>query len=273
MVTTPDDQVRKPSVELDSLRDFRQLHQLTEVIDLGTDCEVVVSELVSTRLQLLGARSDVLGDLEVLLGEVAHLVAELGSFAPSFDFDLTCESLELVDVPRTNFILNREQLQVELLLIVLLEESNQEFAGLEYLGAQHSVQEALVVLLTLDKLARCLPLGLHGGKWWDHHLRVGSQKEIAQDLEVGVQAFDAPLHRERVDRDHHRLVLGEAAKLRGNVLVNASNDAACSIVARKDGLLSGSRVASTQNRRRSAPLQGFIKHIGRAVVQQHRAAS
>ena len=273
MVTTPDDQVRKPSIELDSLGDLRQLHQLAEVVDFGTYGEVVVSELVSTCLQLFGARGDVLGNLVVLLGEASHLVAELGSLAPSFHLDLTCQSLELVDVSRTNFVLNREQLKVKLLLVRLLEEGDQELACFEYLGAQHSVQEALVVLLSLGKLTRRLPLILHGGKGRNDHLWVGAQQEIAQDLEIGVEAFDAPLHREGVNRDHHGLVFGEAAKLRGDVLVNASDYAASSTVACKDCVLSRSRVASTQDRRRSAPLQGLIEHVSRAVVQQDRTAS
>ena len=98
-------------------------------------------------------------------------------------------------------------------MVRLLEEGDQELACFEYLGAQHSVQEALVVLLSLGKLTRRLPLILHGGKGRYDHLWVGAQQEIAQDLEIGVEAFDAPLHREGVNRDHHGLILGEAAKL------------------------------------------------------------
>ena len=85
----------------------------------------------------------------VLLCEVSHLIAELGRIAPPLNFDLTSDSAELVNIPRAHLLFNREELKIKLLLVCLRKKGNEEFARLEHLRAEHSVQEALVVLLAL----------------------------------------------------------------------------------------------------------------------------
>ena len=102
-------------------------------------------------------------------------------------------------------------------------------------------------MLTLNKLARCLPLGLGCGQGRNDNLGVGSQEEVAKDLEVSVQTLDAPLHREGVNGDHHGLVLGQASQLRCDVLIDAGNDARSAILARKNGLLNDTCVAASQD--------------------------
>ena len=103
------------------------------MLHFSTHREIVVSKLVRPRLQLLAARGDILGNLEVLLREVAHLVAEFCGFTAFFNFNLACQRAELVDIPGPDLILNGQQLQVELLLIGLLQECHQEFARLQHL--------------------------------------------------------------------------------------------------------------------------------------------
>ena len=103
------------------------------MLHFSTHREIVVSEFVRPRLQLFAARGDVLGNLEVLLREVAHLVAEFCGFTAFFNFNLTCQRAELVDISGSDLILNGQQLQVELLLISLLQECHQEFARLQHL--------------------------------------------------------------------------------------------------------------------------------------------
>ena len=100
------------------------------MVNFGADSEVVIREFVSPRLKVFASTSNVLGNFEVLLREGAHLVAELGGFAPSLNFNLTRNCIELVNVPRPCFLFNRQQLQVELLLIGFLEERNEELACL-----------------------------------------------------------------------------------------------------------------------------------------------
>lgn len=176
-------------------------------------------------LEILASCANILTNLKVLLRIRAHLVTELRRFAPSLDLNLTRDCSELVDIPRPNLLLNRQQLQVELLLVGLLEEGDEELAGLEDLRAEHGVQEALVVLLALGELPWVLFLGLDGGQGRNNHLRVGAQEEIAKDLEVGIQTFDAPLHGERVNRDHHALIFRQTSELLCDILIHSSDDA------------------------------------------------
>ena len=98
-----------------------------------------------SRLQVFASRANVFGNLVVLLRERAHLVAKLSCFSSAFDFDFASNCAELVDVARSNFLFDREQLQIELLLVGLLEERHEELASLEHLRAQHRVKEALIV--------------------------------------------------------------------------------------------------------------------------------
>lgn len=42
MITMPNDQVRKPAIELVSLWDFSELHELREVIDFSTNGKIVI---------------------------------------------------------------------------------------------------------------------------------------------------------------------------------------------------------------------------------------
>ena len=67
----------------------------------------------------------------VLLSESAHLVTKFGSPASPFHLDLTSESLELVNIPRSNLVFDRKQLQVKLFLISLLKEGYKELARFE----------------------------------------------------------------------------------------------------------------------------------------------
>ena len=46
----PHNKVRKPAVELVGLGDLSQFHQLGEVVDLCTDREVIISQLVGSHL-------------------------------------------------------------------------------------------------------------------------------------------------------------------------------------------------------------------------------
>lgn len=135
-------------------------------------------------LQVLAPAPNVLGNLVVLLSERGHLIAKLGGLSPAFDLDFSGDRAELVDVARSDLFLDRQQLQVELLLVGLLEERDEELAGLEDLRAEHRVQEALIVLLALDELARVCLFGLGGGQGWNHDLRVRAKQEIPQNLEV-----------------------------------------------------------------------------------------
>ncbi len=88
---------------------------------------------MSSSLQVFAPLSNVFSYLEILLGEVCHIVAEFGSFAATFDLNFSSKSLELVDISRPDLFFNSEQLEVELLLVGLLEERHQKLACLEHL--------------------------------------------------------------------------------------------------------------------------------------------
>ena len=121
-------------------------------------------------------------------------------------------------------------------------------------------------------MSRELLLGLCGGERWNDDLWVSAQKEVAKDLEIRVKAFDAPLHRESIDRDHHALILGQTCILRSDVLVDPGDDARRAHVATEDGFLCRSRVLASHDRGRPSPLERFIEHVCRAFVE-HAAAS
>jgi len=89
VIALSDYQVRKSSVKLVGLRDLCQLHQLSKVIDFSSNGEIVISQSVCSGLQIFASLSNVFGNLEVLLGESLHLIAELGCFAASINFYLT----------------------------------------------------------------------------------------------------------------------------------------------------------------------------------------
>jgi hypothetical protein len=84
-------------------------------------------------------------DALVGLGKRPKCIAELDRLLPLVNFDFTCEGLEFVDVFGAVLLFNRQQSQVECLLVLLLEESHEELAGLEYGRLHDQVQEALVV--------------------------------------------------------------------------------------------------------------------------------
>ena len=81
----------------------------------------------------------------VVLGKDSQLVAEASGLASSLNFNLSRKCLELVNVPWPSFLLNRQQLQVELLLVRLLQEGHKEARGFKNLGAQDRIQEPLIV--------------------------------------------------------------------------------------------------------------------------------
>ena len=139
MVTITDDQISQSAVELASLRDLGQFHQLREMAKLGSNRKVVISQLVSPSLQLFASASNELRDLVILLRESAHVVAELGGLASLLDLNLTCKCSELIDISRSNFFFNSEKLKVELILVLFAQESDKELAGLKYLRAKNSI--------------------------------------------------------------------------------------------------------------------------------------
>jgi len=102
----------------------------------------------------------------------------------------------------------------------------------------------LVITLPLDELPSGLSFGFESREGRDNYLGVSSQEEVAQDLEVGVKTFDAPLHREAVNCDHHALILGQASEARCHVLVNSCDDARAAHVTRQNCLLSHSSVSA-----------------------------
>lgn len=129
----------------------------------------------------------------------------------------------------------------------------------------------MVVRLAFDKLPRHLFLSLDSWERWDDNLRVCAKKEVAQDLEIRVEAFNAPLHWESVNCDHHALILGQTSILGSDILVDPSNDAGCSHVTTQDGIFSSACVSSTHDRGRPTPLKSLIKHVCSALVENAAA--
>mmetsp|Transcript_8112 Transcript_8112/g.9705 ORF Transcript_8112/g.9705 Transcript_8112/m.9705 type:complete len:240 (-) Transcript_8112:379-1098(-) len=238
-----------------SLGYLSQLHQLREMVDLCTDSEVVICELMRPRLQSLAPTSDITRDLVVLGLESVELLAEFGSFAAALDFDLSRQGLELIDVPRAHLLLNRQQLQIELVLIRLRQERNEESARFQHLGTQACIQEALVVLLSFEELS-CVEFffALVGGKGRNDDLREHLEEVVTQDLEVRIQALDAPFHGERVYRNHHARLLRQACQLRRDVLVDARDQTHAAVVTSQSGVLCNTSHSTAQNRVRSATL-------------------
>jgi len=122
------------------------------MIDFSTNREVVISQGVGLSLQVLAAVRNIGSDLLILYLELGQTLTELCGFFSALDFDLTRDGLELVDVARTDLVLDRQKFQVELVLIDFLEESNEEDTRFENLRSEYSVEEPFVVLLALNEL-------------------------------------------------------------------------------------------------------------------------
>ena len=89
------------------------------MVDLGANREIVIREIVSLLLKILAALADIGRNLRVLCLEFRQVLAEFGGLAPPLDLDLTSDGLELVDVAGADLDFDREQPEVELVLICL----------------------------------------------------------------------------------------------------------------------------------------------------------
>lgn len=170
------------------------------MVDLRTDRVVVVSHLVGPSLQVLCLSRDEATDPSIMFGELVKLITELDGLLPLLNFDFSRERLEFVDVFGAQILFNSEELHIEVLLVGLFEEGHQELRGLQYVGLKADAQEPLIVDLSLHDLSAGEPLLLFSGQRRDDNLRVRSEQILSQDVEVGIESFDAPFHREGVDR-------------------------------------------------------------------------
>lgn len=149
----------------------------------------------------------------VLSSKRAKSGTKLFSFPSFFNFNFTRERPKFVYVPWPTFFLNRQQFQIELLLVCLLQKGDQKAGSFQNLRPEQCIEESLVVALSFDELAWCESLRFGIGEGWNDDLGVGPQEIISQNGEVSVEPFDAPLHRERINGDHLALLFHVAAQL------------------------------------------------------------
>ena len=90
----------------------------------------------------------------VLGRELGEKLTELRCLASSLYLNLSGDGGELVDVSRSHLLLDSEKSEIEFVLVSLLEEGNEECAGLEDLRAENGVEESPVVQLSLGQLPR-----------------------------------------------------------------------------------------------------------------------
>lgn len=119
---------------------------------LSSDSIVIVSKFVSTHLEVLNFLSNEFVDLFVMSSIVSHGFGKLHGLPSSFDFDVTSECLEFINVFGSVVSFYREQLYIEILLVVLLQERDQEGASFQYARLKDSVEESLVVVLSAQEL-------------------------------------------------------------------------------------------------------------------------
>lgn len=114
--------IREPLVDVDNLWDLSSFQQFREMVDFGSNSVVVICQLMSSRLQVFALVGNVGVNAFVLFAERTKLVAELGCTPSSLYFNLTCDSLELIDILWTIGLLNCQKLYVERILVGFLQE-------------------------------------------------------------------------------------------------------------------------------------------------------
>lgn len=87
-------------IEVRYLGDLGLFEKLLEMVDLSADTIVIVSQLVSSTLQVLGLFAQILVNLGVLFSIVAHAFSEFSCFTSVINFNITSEGLEFVDILR-----------------------------------------------------------------------------------------------------------------------------------------------------------------------------
>ena len=211
-------------------------------------------------------------NLLVLFCKRAKSTTKVLCLSSTFNFNLPRECSELVYVSWSTFFLNREQFQIELLLVGLFEERHEETRSFEYLRSEDRIEESLVIWLSFDQLARSESVCFWSGQWWNDNLRVRAQKIVSQDGEISVQSFDAPLHRESVNGDHLALLPHVASQLRNDILVDARNNAHWARVSRQGRIFGNWGVSAAQHWTGSSTLHSFVEKL-RGWCIQHTAAS
>ena len=98
------------------------------MIDLGTDCVVVVRQFVWSELQFLGSACDDGVYSFVGFTERTKLVAETRCPVSLFNFYLTGQGSEIVNVFGTFVFLNSKKFHIKNFLVCLLKKGNKEFA-------------------------------------------------------------------------------------------------------------------------------------------------
>ena len=84
-------------------------------------------------------------NLLVLFCKRAKSITKLFCLSSTFYFNLTSECSELVYVSWPAFFLNREQFQIELLLVGLFEERHEETRRFEDLRSEDRIEESLII--------------------------------------------------------------------------------------------------------------------------------
>ena len=87
-------------VEIRYLRDLSLFEKLLEMVNFRANSIVIVSQLVSSALQVFCLLAQVLVNLGVLLRVVAHAFSEFSCFTSVINFNITSESLEFINIFR-----------------------------------------------------------------------------------------------------------------------------------------------------------------------------
>lgn len=156
------------------------------MIDLGTDCVVVVRQFVRSELQFLSSACDDGVYSFVGFTEGTKLVTETRRPISLFNFYLTGQGSEIVNVFGTFIFFDCKQLNVKNLLVCLLQERHKELACPQNLRFETAVKEASVVDHALGCLVvSYLFLGLIR-QWGNNSLRVRSEQILAQSFKVRI---------------------------------------------------------------------------------------
>jgi len=96
------------------------------MLDFCSDREIVVSQSMRAHLQVFGSIGNKGIDSLIIFSEGSKSVTELSGSFSLVDFNFASESLKLIDVLGSSFLLNCHQPQVECLLISFLQECHKE---------------------------------------------------------------------------------------------------------------------------------------------------
>ena len=199
-------------------------NQLLQVIKLCTEPKVLQTECLARPLDGFAPLRDLIVDPLIVLVKRIKLIREVLGHIRGFTEHLTRQCLNLLNASWSSGLLFNTEIIPKLVLILLLQKVNQEFASSKHLRFQNRGQEFLIVnLLLMQLLPIQLFLLIHDWQRWDDDLRVFLDQVVPQLDEIDIKSLNLPAHWMGLHHNHKRLSPDDFANFWGNELVHVGD--------------------------------------------------